>query len=583
MTKVGTTNKQLINLEATAMQAAQTIQDGFDLYHLHFKMITRRAKSRFENRDWQGAQKDATERLALYKKVILQVVADIRLLLGEESKNQAIWAKMKAHYSTLMAGRHDFQLAATFFNSTTRRIFATVGVNPLIEYVGSDFHTPGSNTFQPVYKSYPIKDTIQEIMIDILSHYQFNVPYQDMERDARLSANFVTAFLQEKWGSTKIYAIEVVKSLFLRNKGAYIIGRISRASRPVPFVVSLLNQEQGVVVDAVLLNENDASIVFSFTRSYFHVEIERPSGLIGFLKSIMPLKPVAELYTSLGYNKHGKTAFYQDFLKHLQKSDDKFELARGARGMVMSVFTLPSYDIVFKIIKDKFDAPKKTTRQHVMNCYQLVFKHDRAGRLADAQEFEHLEFDKERFCEELLAELLQVAPLSVRIEGTRVSISHLYIERRMVPLNLYLREANKNAATQAIIDYGNTIKELAASRIFAGDLLLKNFGVTRHGRVVFYDYDELCLLSDCNFRRIPPPRNEEDEFAAEPWYHVAENDIFPEEFTRFLAIPVDLRAVFYQYHRDLFSVSFWHKMQNQHEAGEIVDLFPYQPNKRLIR
>ncbi len=576
MAQTSIANKQLVNLDAMAIQTSQIIQDGFDLYHLQFKMITRRAQSRFENRDWIGAQKDAAERLNLYKEVIDQVVADIRLLLGEESKNEVIWAKMKTHYSILMVKRHDFHLSATFFNSTTRRIFTTVGVNRRIEYVGSDFHAARSNTFQPVYKRYARKDTVEEVVIDILQDYQFNIPYQDITRDAKRITNKVESFLRQKSGSKQMYAIEVVKSIFFRNKGAYLIGRISRASRPIPFVLALLNEGEGISIDAALLTEQETSIVFSFTRSYFHVEANTPVALIGFLKSIMPQKPTAELYTSIGHNKHGKTAFYEDFRQHLQRTNDKFEMAPGIRGMVMLVFTLPSYDIVFKIIKDKFDAPKKTTRQHVMNCYQLVFQHDRAGRLADAQEFQHLEFDKKHFSEELLEELLQAAPNSVSVQEDRVAITHLYIERKMIPLNIYLQNADKTATKQAILDYGNAIKELAASRIFPGDLLLKNFGVTRHGRVIFYDYDELCLLTDCNFRRIPPPRSEEDEYSAEPWYHVAENDVFPEEFTRFLAIPIHLRKEFYQSHRDLFDITFWQTMQKQHQDGHLVDLYPYQ-------
>lgn len=303
--------------------------------------------------------------------------------------------------------------------------------------------------------------------------------------------------------------------------------------------------------------------------------------MIEFLRSIMPLKPVAELYTSLGYNKHGKTELYRDLLRHIAQSDDLFEVARGERGMVMAVFTLPSFDVVFKIIKDRFSEPKTTTRQDVLNRYQLVFRHDRAGRLIDAQEFEHLKFDRARFAPELLEELLHVAAQSVTVEDENVIIKHLYTERRTIPLNLYLKEAPEAARRAALIDYGYTIKDLAAANIFPGDILLKNFGVTRHGRVVFYDYDELCLVTDCQFREMPDARDDDDEFSAEPWFFVGESDVFPAEFRTFLGLPQPLRQIFTERHAELFGVEFWQQLQRRHRAGEVIDIFPYRVSRRL--
>ncbi len=305
------------------------------------------------------------------------------------------------------------------------------------------------------------------------------------------------------------------------------------------------------MVDTVLLSEAEASVVFSFTRSYFHVDVDIPGDLVGFLKSILPLKPVAELYIAIGYNKHGKTERYRALYRHLGNSNDKFEIARGAKGMVMTVFTLPSYDVVFKIIKDRFAYPKTSTRAQVMERYKLVFKHDRVGRMVDAQEFEYLTFSRDRFSEELLAELQTVAAETVTVTGDEVVIKHLYTERRLYPLDLYIKEMSFEKAREAVIDYGNAIVDLATANIFPGDLFIKNFGVTRHGRVVFYDYDELCLLTDCNFRKMPEASSYEDEVADQPWFSVAENDIFPEEFRKFLWFPGPLRKVMEEHHRRL--------------------------------
>jgi isocitrate dehydrogenase kinase/phosphatase len=289
------------------------------------------------------------------------------------------------------------------------------------------------------------------------------------------------------------------------------------------------------------------------------------------------------LYTSIGYNKHGKTELYRGLLRHLEEPEARFAFVEGDEGMVMAVFTLPSFNVVFKIIKDHFGAPKNTTRHAVMDKYQFVFVRDRVGRLADAQEFEHLEFPKRCFPDDLLTYLLEVAGATVRVEDDRVIVRHLYTERRVTPLNLFLRDADPEYAREAVVDYGNAIKDLAAADIFTGDMLAKNFGVTRNGRVICYDYDELCLLSECRFRRMPPPASLEEEFAAEPWFYVGEQDVFPEEFNAFLVPPGILRDAFIQVHGDLLDVGFWQGVQRRLARGDVVDVFPYRRDARLQR
>jgi isocitrate dehydrogenase kinase/phosphatase len=235
----------------------------------------------------------------------------------------------------------------------------------------------------------------------------------------------------------------------------------------------------------------------------------------------------------------------------------------------MIVFTLPSHDLVFKVIRDRFGAPKTTSRADVMERYQFVFRHDRAGRLVDAQEFKRLRLPRDRFMPGLAGELLNEASESCRIEGEDLIVEHCYIERRLRPLNLFLREAEPAAAEAAIIDYGQALRDLAASNVFPGDLLLKNFGVTSHGRVIFYDYDELCLLTDCVFRDLPQPSCEEEETAAEPWFHLGPNDVFPEQWLQFLAIPPALRDVFLQHHAALFTAAWW-----RDQAAQIAKAAP---------
>jgi isocitrate dehydrogenase kinase/phosphatase len=563
-----------------ANHGANAIWQAFDNYCSQFNEITKRARYNFENCDWHKSQADALERLNLYKKIIDQVVTEVCQMLDPRRDDKLLWASIKAVYSGLIAGRDDWELAETFFNSVTRRIFTTVGLDPQIEFVATDFESPPTPSQQPVFQVYNHGAPIPGLIETILKDYAFQTPYEDLERDVRAITEYIEHYLHDNKLPQKVERIEMIRSVFYRRKGAYLVGRIFSGSRLIPFGLALLNSPGGLMIDAVMLGENEVAILFSFTRSYFHVEAERPYDLVRFLKSLMPNKRVAELYISIGYNKHGKTELYRDLLNHLETTEDKFEIAKGERGMVMVVFNLPSFDVVFKLIKDHFDYPKTSTRREVMQQYHMVFQHDRAGRLVDAQEFEHLKFERNRFTDDLLTELLKVAAQTVTVEGDNVIVKHCYVERRVTPLNLYVHQVDEDRAKAAVIDCGNAIKDLAATNIFTGDMLLKNFGVTRHGRVVFYDYDELCMVTDCSFR-IMPETDEDDELYAEPSFAVGENDVFPEEFTRFLGLRGGLRETFVQHHRDLFGVEFWQKMQALIKAGEIIDIYPYGQQRRL--
>jgi len=565
-----------------AAQAARAVRDAFVTFETEFLAITGRARARFESRDWGGNNRDAAERLDLYAKVMSSLHLRVSSLLGPRTSEPGLWRHMKRAYVERIDGLDNAELARTFYNSLTRKIFSTVGVRPDIEFLSEESVVDDTEPDPAIYRRYERNGTTHELIRGILADYALEAPYRDVDGDAQQIAEAIERYLASR-GPTPIDAVEVLRSVFYRHKSAFLIGRIISGKLVVPLVLPLCHDAHGVTVDAVLMTHDAISILFSFTRAHFHVDTVCPSKLIVFLRSIMPIKPVAELYIALGFHKHGKTELYRDLQRYLGQSTDRFETAEGDRGMVMLVFTLRHYDVVFKIIRDEFDRPKQSTRRDVMDRYRLVFKHDRVGRLVDAQEFEHLEFRKSLFSEELLEELQRDAANSVRVEGDRVVISHLYTERKVSPLNLYLRQANEGAARQVVIDYGNSIKELAAANIFPGDFLLKNFGVTRHGRVVFYDYDELCRITDCNFRRIPPARSPEEELDPEPWFNVGPDDIFPEEFERFLGLPAPLREVFVRHHAELFRAEYWKGLQERLERGEIMDFFAYGQEWRLKR
>jgi len=557
--------------------AARDILDRYDAFTQERKAITRRARPRFESRDWAGGQRDARERLDLRDQAVHETVGVCRAELAGAAREREVWLALRERYDAEVESRPDAEIARSFYNSVSRRVLGTVGVAAGIEFLEGP--RPGLGT--PRLRRFPREVTTEALLRRVLESYAFAVPYQDLGRDVRIAAVELEAHLRELADAQPVEAVEMAEPVFYRGKGAYLVGRLRRGRHTTPVCFALVHEPGGVVLDAILFTEDDLSIVFSFTRSYFLVDADRPQDLVAFLGALMPRKRWSELYTALGYNKHGKTELYREIVRHLESSSDAFVPARGDRGMVMSVFTLPGLDVVFKAIRDRFRPPKQTSRQEVMDRYRHVFQHDRAGRLVDAQEFEQLAFPRARFSPEVLAELGAECGEGVRVLGDRVAIRHLYAERRVTPLNLFVREQDEWTARRAVLDFGQALRDLAATGTFPGDLLTKNFGVTRHGRVIFYDYDEISRLTDCAFRDLPAAADDDQETAGEPWFYVGERDVFPEELLPFLGLPGRLREIFREAHRDLLGARWWRQIQERLRAGEIVDIFPYRDEQRL--
>lgn len=561
---------------------ANTIKYGYYSYLSEFKSITKRAKQRFEQRDWHVIHSDSQERLLLYKNKVQDIARLIKQDLKNDSKNATFWLQIKNRYANFSEMRNDYEIAETFFNSVIRKVFGTIGADADIMFLFDENEERKMASAKPIFRTYWNIVEIKKVVKKILTGCHFKVAFAHLERDIDDIVSEIEENIFAIYKPSSTDRLEILESVFYRNKGAYIIGRMCIQGTFIPFVIPLLHEEKGIFVDTFISDTDNMSIIFSFSRSYFMTEVAIPSELVAFLRTLMPQKPIAEIYNSIGFNKHGKTEFYRDFVHHLQTSNDKFVIAPGIKGMVMCVFLLPSYNIVFKLIKDKFDPPKTMNKKQVKSKYKLVSRHDRVGRMADTHEFEHFTFNKNRFSPELLEELQKVVPSLLKINGNELTIKHLYTERKMIPLNMYLENANDEDAKEAVGEYGNAIKQLAAANIFPGDMLLKNFGVTRHRRVVFYDYDEICFLTDCNFRRIPEPRDYYQEFASDTWYSVGPNDMFPEEFRKFLIGKPHIRKMFYELHNDIFDVKFWKQMQQKQIDGEVVDVFAYR-RKRQFR
>jgi len=594
-----------------AYDIAKAMMDGFNRHYRLFRTESARAKHRFETADWHGQQRAQRERIEFYDLRVRE--ASTRLEREFKAGEQAmdIWHQVKLHYIGLLVNHHQPELAETFFNSVTTKILHRthfhndfIFVRPA---VSTEYIENGEPEARPTYRAYyPTPTSLQQVLMQMVNDFDLRRDFEDLARDC----GFVVDAMNAALGEVKLRAnfqFQVLTSLFFRNKGAYIVGKLINGFNEFPFALPVLHTPVGdkLAIDAALFGEDDLLMLFSFARAYFMVDMEIPSAYVQFLRSMMPRKPRNELYNALGLAKQGKTLFYRDFLHHLRHSSDNFRIAPGIKGMVMLVFDLPSFPYVFKVIKDYYPPQKDTSREQIKSKYLLVKQHDRVGRMADTLEYSEVAFPRQRFDDELIAEIEKFAPSQLEISDRDVDgrieviIKHCYIERRMIPLNIYLQEAfdaggadaqaQGAAAARAreqiergVIEYGNAIKDLVAANIFPGDMLWKNFGITRHGKVVFYDYDEIEYVTDCNFRKVPEPRNEEEEMSGEVWYNVGPKDVFPETFGPFLLGNPVVREIFMKHHADLLDAAYWQGHKKRILAGDVIDVFPYEREKRFM-
>jgi len=569
-----------------ASAIAQALVEGFNKHYRLFRQISREAKGRFERAEWQAVRQAHAERIQYYDDRVAEAVERLQREFDTASLPDALWQEIKLQYVGLLTNHKQPELAETFFNSVSCKILQRsyyhndfIFVRPAVstEYLESD---------PPAYRSYyPLRDGLRAVLHQIFKDCDLKCRFRNLGRDLRFVLRAVRVALPRPLRLEANHQIQVLSGLFFRNQRTYLIGKIINGNLELPFAVPIVHADDGdgLCLDAILLDAREIAVLFAFSRAYFMVDMEVPSAYVEFLASMLPGKPRAELYTSLGLQKHGKTLFYRDFLHHLQHSTDAFVIAPGIRGLVMIVFTLPSYPYVFKVIRDAISPVKNIDRQTVKDKYLLVKRHDRVGRMADTLEYTDVAFPRSRFDPELIEELEREVPSLLEQEGDTLIVRHLYIERRMTPLNIYLDRADEQQVRHAVHEYGNAIKELASVNIFPGDMLFKNFGVTRGGRVVFYDYDEIAYMQEVSFRRIPRARTPEDEMSAEAWYPVAANDVFPEEFGPFLLSGDKVRGPFLEYHADLLGPEFWNETKARIAAGHIADVFPYPEAARFKR
>ena len=568
-------------------EVAHRILTGYMNYYYRFKLITKRARIRFEQQDWHGTQADARSRILLYREEVARTTESLSAIMEGLESEAAFWVRVKRAFAEEIAHFDTRNIAETFFNSVYRYAYG-IGANKAVMFV----HRTGSyREHRETAISYRIPlagRATTAVFDDILNHFPFSADWEDRRRDLRLLARRWEAHLSSLGGLQPNDRLEMLSSVFYRNKIAYLVGRFSSRTGYTPLIIPLLHPDgRGILVDALLLDTDQIVSIFSYHRSYFLADISVPSDMVDFLQTFMPSKRISELYNAIGFEKHGKTVFYRELLRHFRATAadpaEQFVAAPGIAGMVMYVFTSPRLNMVFKVIRDHFAPPKQVSAQIVKEKYDLVKRHDRVGRMADSYLFEKLSLPRHRFSPECLRELQATAPTKVQLLTDCVLISHVYVEKQMTPLNLFLQTADEAMAQKALRDYGRAIKQLAAANIFPGDLLLKNFGVTRVNRVVFYDYDEIEHVTDCNFRHLPEPQTPEQEMASQPWYYVGPRDVFPEEFPGFLMRAGPHLDYLRSQHGEIFTADFWNDVKQRLLAGEIMDVFPYRTDWRFLQ
>jgi isocitrate dehydrogenase kinase/phosphatase len=580
-----------MTLNQSADLAARLTLDGFDAFDAEFQAITRRAELRFEERDWVKGRQDASDRMDLYESTLDRVACQLREALDAEATNGQLWSAARQRFASLVKQRYDIDRAETFFNSVTRKLLKTVGINREVEFFFLHPRAALPDREEAVYRAYANVGDTARLVQAILNGFHFRVGYERIERDAALVAQELDLFMWPIIGGEMLYSVDVVQALFYRNKEAYIVGRIVVDAKSYPLVIPLVNGESGVYADTVLLHQTDVSILFSFAYSYFFVDVERYDALIAFLRSIIPTADLGELYTALGYNRHGKTEFYRELHRYVHVSKERFAIAPGKEGAVMIAFTLPNYGSVFKVIKDTpcflrsaHDTPKVVTNEQVRRQYDFVSHRDRAGRMVDTQEFENLRFRTKRFSAALLAEFDQAAAKNVNITDEYVILRHAYVQRKVVPLPLYFHsEKNPEAIRHVLLDFGYFLKDIAASGVFPCDLFnIWNYGVTTWGRVVLFDYDDVLPIEQVTFREKPIPRNEFEETGLEEdWIVASGEDFFMDEIARYSGIPVPLKGVFNSVHGDLYTLRFWTELTEELSRGEVFDVVPYERGRRF--
>lgn len=554
-------------------------------YYKKYNRISREAKSHFETRNWQAADKAMKDRHNIYHHCLEALIEQLRKIAGEKITDLTLWDKMRGVYLYETKERYEAQdLAMIYFYSVMRIIFAEAALP--VEYP-DDRLKLGRRRGTIAYFTYSGEISADaEFVSKILGSYNLRSKFRNKRADAIKAAFIINDALRLRYDTVQIRTVKVLRPMLFRNKHAYIFGKIAlggEKTKEAPFVITLSHPSEGIEIDAVLMDKDDINGLITSTRSNLMGDLQNYREIFGFLNSMVTSKPKPSLYKAFGFDHAAKVELMRELRRFLKINKKKFFEAEGTRGRAMKVFTAKSFPFVFKVILD--DSAKDTFKgpEHVISQYRKVRETDRIGRMLDYMALHNVMFDRSSFEDGLLEDIVKECGNTVRLEKDKVIFKHIFVQGRTTPLDVYLSDPliPEEQKRRAMVDFGRCIKELAMGGTFVADLLRKNYGIGKSGKVLLYDYDDVGDISDFNFREIPPARDYNEEMLPiEERVSVAPGDEFPEEYKNAL-VPVQYKKVFDLHHQDIYTVEFWQQAQRETKSGDYFESMSYPNDARI--
>ena len=564
--------------------AALHIHEEFQRFYAEFLAVPEQAKRAFEQRNHPESIRLSALRLQLYSKSVADLARQIPVDIGTDISH---WAVVETCYRELVKGLYHEDLALAYLHSVRRRIYHD-------EWRADDssFRQAtelDSEHAEACLRVYPFDlKAGAGTLTDILEMESLAVPYADLQGDANLILDRLReTFAGDQTGHGGIKSIEMFRAGFYRNRGAYLVGRLRFARhRFLPFIVALLNDDDGIYVDALITGSIDAHNIFSSTLANFHVTNIYYHELCLFLCSIMPMRPLGLHYSTIGYNHFGKLAVMNEIEQELRDNDELLNIAAGSRGTVAIGFSSSASAYSLKVIRDlpteqykwgEFDGVDSVLRK-----YHRIHEINRTGSMLDSIIYYNLSLSKSWFHPQLQAELLDFAGASVTETMETLKFRYLIVQRKMTPLPVYLETAGDIEAQAAIVNLGHCIRNNAAANIFNKDLDARNYGISAYRKIYLFDYDALEPLTAVKVRSLYECEEGEDDVP--DWFYEDGVVFLPEEIITGLCLPFpDLRRLFREKHRALLETGYWEQIQAELRCGTVPGISVYPDSARLIK
>ena len=570
-----------VDPEASARILSDWIQQVFDDFYRDFCAIPAKAKAAFEAGAFQQSLQNSRDRLTLYGE---RMHALAHTLAEEYSGNTVapeLWDRLEQHYTASVAGRYEADLALAFLHSVRRAVFMD-NWTP-VDYA-VDIKTQSSSD-SDVMLSRAVDEIDAGLIQEMLAIPSFGIPFRDVVGDSERAADKVDRTLRKRGLADSITAVDVIRGGFFRNRGVYVVGRIRlHGGSVVPLILALLHDEAGIYIDAVLADEPEAHNLFSTTRANFIVTNDHYHELAEFLYGIMPKRPLGLHYSSLGFNHFGKVAVMDELTAELTEDDAVLDTAVGFPGTVAIGFQAPGSVYNLKVIRDHPTDNYKwgdfAGVESVLEKYRQVHDINRTGSMLDNAIYYNVTLPKSHFAMELLSEMLEDASNAVSLRGTTVFFQHLIVQRKMIPMPVFLEQAPREDCERAVISLGQCIKNNMAANIFNRDLDGRNYGVGSHIRVYLFDYDALETFTDVKIRSNQGRFDGEEDIPG--WFFEDGVVFLPEEIESGLRIvDRDLRRLFRSVHGDLLKVEYWQRIQDELRCGNVPQIQVYPESSCL--